>query len=254
MPDVLRTGCAWRHLRHDFAVSWSAARKHFLRWCRNRTWARILTTVCGEVRIRSGRRRRPTAGGGFLQRHGVPGNRAARVRRRQKVDGVKGHMLVDSAGVLVAAVVTPADVQDRAAFPKLLRKANGSRPPSTTCGSTRATPAKPSPGPQPRPVSPSTSCPGRNPDTASSSTATIGRRTHQRLDQPLPPHRPPLRNHPPSTRRLRLPQPNRPTTQGTRPQPVVRHALGGIRFGSPRAALESRLSFSVLTPRSTPWL
>ncbi|WP_414731584.1 transposase [Williamsia sp.] len=32
-------------------------------------------------------------------------------------------MLVDSAGLLVAAVVTPADVQDRAAFPTLLRKA-----------------------------------------------------------------------------------------------------------------------------------
>ena len=30
---------------------------------------------------------------------------------------------VDSSGVLVAAVVTPADVRDRAAFPTLLRKA-----------------------------------------------------------------------------------------------------------------------------------
>jgi hypothetical protein len=39
----------------------------------------------------------------------------------KKVDGVKGHVLVDSAGALVAAVLTPADVQDRAAFPKLLR-------------------------------------------------------------------------------------------------------------------------------------
>ncbi|QFS91269.1 Transposase DDE domain protein [Mycobacterium sp. THAF192] len=41
----------------------------------------------------------------------------------KKVDGVKRHVLVDSAGALVAAVVTEADVQDRAAFPKLLRKA-----------------------------------------------------------------------------------------------------------------------------------
>ncbi|MDT5397868.1 MAG: hypothetical protein QOK33_1099, partial [Mycobacterium sp.] len=31
---VLRTGCAWRHLPHDFTVSWSATHKHFLRWCR----------------------------------------------------------------------------------------------------------------------------------------------------------------------------------------------------------------------------
>ncbi|MBS4729840.1 transposase [Mycobacterium sp. SM1] len=58
---VLRAGCAWRHLPHDVTVSWSAAHKHFLRWCRDGTWARILTTVGGEVRARSGRRRRPTA-------------------------------------------------------------------------------------------------------------------------------------------------------------------------------------------------
>lgn len=37
-----------------------------------------------------------------------------------EVDGVKRHVLVDSAGALVAIVVTEADVQDRAAFPKLL--------------------------------------------------------------------------------------------------------------------------------------
>ncbi len=41
----------------------------------------------------------------------------------KKVDGAKRHVLVDTTGVLVAAVVTAADVQDRAAFPKLLRKA-----------------------------------------------------------------------------------------------------------------------------------
>jgi transposase len=35
----------------------------------------------------------------------------------KKVDGVKRHVLVDSAGILVAAVVTPATTLDRAAFP-----------------------------------------------------------------------------------------------------------------------------------------
>jgi transposase len=41
----------------------------------------------------------------------------------KKVDGVKRHILVDSGGILVAAVATPADVQDRAAFPARLRQA-----------------------------------------------------------------------------------------------------------------------------------
>ncbi|OCB16651.1 hypothetical protein A5717_04540 [Mycolicibacterium porcinum] len=39
-----------------------------------------------------------------------------------KVDGVKRHELADSARVLVAAVVTKANVGDRAAIPKPLRK------------------------------------------------------------------------------------------------------------------------------------
>ena len=38
----------------------------------------------------------------------------------KKVDGVKRHILVDSAGMLAAAAVT---VQDRVAFPTLLRRA-----------------------------------------------------------------------------------------------------------------------------------
>jgi transposase len=41
----------------------------------------------------------------------------------QKVDGVKRHALVHSGGLLVAALLTPADVRDRAAFPTLLRRA-----------------------------------------------------------------------------------------------------------------------------------
>lgn len=124
MPYVLRTGCAWRHLPHDFTVSWSAAHKHFLRWCRNGIWARILTTVRGEVRTRSGRRRRATAAvvdSSSVNTSPVAGPRG--FDGAKKVDGVKRHLLVDSAGVLVAAVVTPADLQDRAAFPTLLGKA-----------------------------------------------------------------------------------------------------------------------------------
>ena len=124
MPYVLRTGCAWRHLPHDFAVSWSAAHQHFLRWCPSGTWARILTTVRSEVRNRSRRRRRPSAA--VVDSSSVKASPVAGPRGfdgAKKVDGVKRHILVDSSGVLVLAVVTPADVQDRAAFPKLPRKA-----------------------------------------------------------------------------------------------------------------------------------
>jgi transposase len=81
-------------------------------------------SVRGEFRTPSGRRRRPTAAvvdsssvkaSPATGPHGLDGTK--------KVDGVTRHVLVDSAGVLVAAVLTPADVQERAAFATLLRKA-----------------------------------------------------------------------------------------------------------------------------------
>jgi transposase len=46
----------------------------------------------------------------------------------KKVDGLKRHILVDSGGILVAAVVTAADVGDRAAFPALLHQAKRAAP------------------------------------------------------------------------------------------------------------------------------
>lgn len=39
-----------------------------------------------------------------------------------KVDGIKRHITIDTTGLLAAANVTAANVQDRAAFPALLRK------------------------------------------------------------------------------------------------------------------------------------
>ena len=101
--------------------------------------------------------------------------------------------------------------------PRCCGRRSGSCRPSATCGWTRAWLHRP--------------------------TATLGGRMHQRLDKPLPPHRPPLRNHPRRPRRLPLPQPlpqpNRPTTPQTRPQPVVRHAFETPWFGR---RLRSRLA------------
>lgn len=63
----------------------------------------------------------------------------------KKVDGVKRHVLIDTTGVLIAVVVTPADVQDRVAFPALLCKAKRIVPTIAHVWWTRATPATSSP-------------------------------------------------------------------------------------------------------------
>jgi hypothetical protein len=196
-------------------------------WCRTGTWSPILTTIRDEVRTRSGRRRRPTApvvDSSSVKASpvaGPPGFDGAK-----KVHGVKRHILVDSGAVLVAAVITTANVQDRGAFPRLMRNVlcvaptirhlwldNGYTGQTVTHAATNAAVtvdviSGPKPktgfGVQPR---------------------RCGSRTHQRLDQPLPTSRPPLRSHPRCSRMIPRPQPNRPATPQTRPQPVVRHAL-----------------------------
>ena len=62
-------------------------------------------------------------------------------RRRQKIDGIKRHVVVDTLGLLVAVLVTAASVQDRAAVPRLLGRARYRCLGSAICGPTRATPA-----------------------------------------------------------------------------------------------------------------
>ena len=46
----------------------------------------------------------------------------------RRLTATKRHILVDTAGILIAATLTAANVQDRAAFPALLRKAKKTTP------------------------------------------------------------------------------------------------------------------------------
>lgn len=77
----------------------------------------------GEARTRTGRRRRPSvAGADSSSVKAAPAAGPRGFDGAKKGDGIKRDILVDTAGILVAAVATAADAQDRAAFPALLRK------------------------------------------------------------------------------------------------------------------------------------
>ncbi|MGB0437637.1 MAG: transposase, partial [Mycobacterium sp.] len=97
---------------------------HFLRWCRAGIWGKALAAVRDEVRARACRRKRPSAAvvdSSSVKASPVTGPRG--FDDAKKVDAIKRHILLDTAGILVAATLTPADVQDRAAFSALLPKA-----------------------------------------------------------------------------------------------------------------------------------
>src|SRR5262249_6147919 len=57
---VLRSGCAWRLLPHDFP-KWKTVYGLFLRWRNDGTWQSIHHALRDKVRAKAGRKRSPSA-------------------------------------------------------------------------------------------------------------------------------------------------------------------------------------------------
>lgn len=58
---VLRTGCVWRLLPHDFPP-WNSVFKYFTEWKEAGVWKRIHDELRGDLREAEGRDRYPSAG------------------------------------------------------------------------------------------------------------------------------------------------------------------------------------------------
>jgi putative transposase len=117
---VLRTGCAWRFVPNDLPP-WGIVYHYFWRWQKDGTWKRINDVLRGDLRVLAGRNRQPSAGIIDSQsvkttdRGGDHGFDSAK-----KVNGRKRHILVDTLGLLLAVVVTAANVQERDGAKQLL--------------------------------------------------------------------------------------------------------------------------------------
>ena len=58
---VLRGGCAWRLLPHDFFLPWQNAYHYFRAWLIDGTWEKIHATLREELRRLTGREKTPSA-------------------------------------------------------------------------------------------------------------------------------------------------------------------------------------------------
>lgn len=111
---VLGTGCSWRRVPHDLAP-WDVAYRWFRDWTAEGTWARVHDGLREEVRRRDGRDRQPSAA--VLDSQSVKsseGGEAIGYDAGKRVRGRKRHLLVDTCGLVLKAVVHSASVQDRA--------------------------------------------------------------------------------------------------------------------------------------------
>jgi putative transposase len=58
---VLRSGCVWRLLPNDFP-KWQAVYYYFSLWKKDGTWKKIHDEIRGQVRVKVGKKKEPTAG------------------------------------------------------------------------------------------------------------------------------------------------------------------------------------------------
>src|SRR5215213_9192841 len=118
---VLKSGCSWRFLPHDFPP-WSSVYYHFRRCRLSGLWHLILKVLRAAERESAGRDPQPTAA--------IMDSQSAKTTEEsahlsgydahKNVKGRKRHLLVDTLGLLLSVYVSPADVQDRCGAQGLL--------------------------------------------------------------------------------------------------------------------------------------
>src|SRR6476646_6666714 len=124
---VVRTGCSWRQLPHDFPP-WQTVFWYFKQWRADGTTDRLYDALRDRVRDAAGRD--PMASAGIVDAQSVKGADTVGAGSRgydagKKVNGRKRHIIVDTLALLIVVLVTAAQLQDRDRGRAVLDRADG---------------------------------------------------------------------------------------------------------------------------------
>jgi putative transposase len=122
---LVRTGCRWRYLPLDFPPK-STVWRYFDQWRRDGTLDRIHDRLRRKVRTMEKPYHPRTSASVDSQSVDTTSGGEQRGRDNAKnVDGRKRHIVVDSMGLLLAVLVTAADVDDAKAAAELFARLEG---------------------------------------------------------------------------------------------------------------------------------